>query len=119
METATNIFFKIFQIMDHYESTLEKITYNGEKYKPDEAFKNFMDADEFFSSILKNVPVRKNPASQKPEYDPDFDGPLPGEHNPPPPGPEPAPAPPAGPGKPRKPEHIIINYIKNATKSSF
>ena len=116
METATNIFFKIFQIMDHYESTLEKITYNGEKYKPDEAFKNFMDADEFFSSILKNVPVRKNPASQKPEYDPDFDGPLPDEPKPPPPEPEPEPAPPAEPENPRKPEHIIKNYIKKCYK---
>jgi len=59
METSTNIFYKIFQIMNHYENVLENITYKGEKYKPDDTFNDFMNADEFFSSIFKEVPIKK------------------------------------------------------------
>jgi hypothetical protein len=101
---ATNIFEKIFQIMEHYESILEKITYTGAKYKPDKTFQNFMDADEFFSSILKNVPVHKNEAPQKTEYNPDEPNPLPEEE------------PQAEPENTRSPEQIIKNYIKKCYK---
>ena len=58
---SINIFYKIFQIMDHYETVLDNHSYHGNKYKPDEAFNDFMNADDFFSFIAKQVPVNKVP----------------------------------------------------------
>ena len=60
---SINIFYKIFQIMDHYETVLDNHSYHGNKYKPDEAFNDFMNADDFFSFISKQVPLNK---AQKP-----------------------------------------------------
>jgi hypothetical protein len=37
--------------MDHYETVLDTHSYNGNKYKPDETFNDFMNADDFFSFI--------------------------------------------------------------------
>lgn len=61
MENSINIFYKIFQIMDHYETVLDTHSYNGNKYKPDETFNDFMNADDFFSFIAKQVPINKTP----------------------------------------------------------
>ena len=36
MEEPTNIFHKIYEIMDHYESILDNTPCNGEKYKKDD-----------------------------------------------------------------------------------
>ena len=58
---SINIFYKIFQIMDHYETVLDNYSYQGNKYKPDEKFNDFMNADDFFSFIAKQVPVNKAP----------------------------------------------------------
>jgi hypothetical protein len=65
MESSINIFYKIFQIMDHYENLLDNQSYSGEKYKPDESFKEFMNSDEFFAAVFKNVPVNKKPAPEE------------------------------------------------------
>lgn len=51
--------------MDHYENILEEISYNGEKYKPDNKFNEFMNSDEFFAEIFKNVPVNKKPVPEE------------------------------------------------------
>lgn len=75
METSTNIFYKIFQIMDHYETILENITYKGEKYKPDNTFNDFMNADEFFSSIFKEVPIKTKEQPPDTESNEDHDTP--------------------------------------------
>jgi hypothetical protein len=61
---SINIFYKIFQIMDHYETVLDNYSYKGNKYKPDEKFNDFMNADDFFSFIAKQVPVNKAPKRQ-------------------------------------------------------
>jgi hypothetical protein len=58
---SINIFYKIFQIMDHYETVLDNYSYQGNKYKPDEKFNDFMNADDFFSFIAKQVPINKVP----------------------------------------------------------
>jgi hypothetical protein len=47
--------------MDHYETVLDNHSYNGNKYKPDETFNDFMNADDFFSFISKQVPLNKAP----------------------------------------------------------
>lgn len=65
MESSINIFYKIFQIMDHYENILDNLSYNGEKYKPDESFNEFMNSDDFFAEIFKNVPVNKKPVPEE------------------------------------------------------
>ena len=59
MGTCVNIFYKIFQIMEHYENILDNQTYNGNKYAPNEASDKFMNTDAFFSSIFKNVSLAK------------------------------------------------------------
>lgn len=59
MEDSINIFYKIFQIMDHYENILDNQSYHGNKYKPDESFNEYMSADEFFSFITKQIPIQK------------------------------------------------------------
>jgi len=74
-QQSTNIFYKIFQIMDHYENILENLSYKGDKYKPDDTFNDFMKSDEFFSSIFKEVPINKKEVP--PEADPENDEPPP------------------------------------------
>jgi hypothetical protein len=61
MEDSINIFYKIFQIMDHYENILDNQAYHGNKYKPDDSFNEYMSADEFFSFITKQIPIQKKP----------------------------------------------------------
>jgi len=73
MQTSTNIFYKIFQIMDHYENILEKQSYKGEKYKPGGSFDDFMKSDDFFSSVFQSVPVKKK--EPPPETNPSEDNP--------------------------------------------
>ncbi len=77
MENSINIFYKIFQIMDHYETVLDNKSYHGNKYKPDETFNDFMNADDFFSFISKQVPINKVPkppprSGNAPPEDDDF-----------------------------------------------
>ena len=68
MDTCINIFYKVYQIMDHYETILDNQSYNGNKYKPNEASDLFTNNDSFFSSIFKNVTLNKPDESKK---DPD------------------------------------------------
>ena len=68
MNTCIDIFYKIYQIMDHYENILDIQSYNGNKYKPREASDLFTNNDSFFSSIFKNVTLNKPVETKK---DPD------------------------------------------------
>ena len=119
MESSTNIFYKIFQIMDHYENILDNQSYSGEKYKPDESFKEFMNSDEFFAAVFKNVPVNKKPVpeegadkekkptdQEEPNIDPEKEKELPTEKEPPPVETEPAP------DTTTNRDRVITKYIK-------
>jgi hypothetical protein len=66
MAGSVNIFYKIFQIMDHYENILDNYTHKGNKYKPDDSFKAFMNADEFFAFVAREISVNKRPAEAPP-----------------------------------------------------
>jgi hypothetical protein len=114
MEKSTNIFYKIFQIMDHYENTLDKISYNGDKYKPDEPLNKFMNADEFFASIFKNVPAPKKVEKVPPPAEVPLDAPTeaPTET---PPEPEIPNEPPAQ-ERETETKTVIKNYIKKCYK---
>jgi hypothetical protein len=68
MDTCIDIFYKVYQIMDHYEDILDKHSYNGNKYKPTEASDLFTNNDSFFSSIFKNVVLNK-PVETKKDQD--------------------------------------------------
>jgi hypothetical protein len=68
MDTYIDIFYKIYQIMDHYETILDNQSYNGNKYKPTEASDLFTNNDSFFSSIFKNVTLNK-PVEPKKDQD--------------------------------------------------
>lgn len=102
--------------MDHYENILEEISYNGEKYKPDNKFNEFMNSDEFFAAIFKNVPVNKKPVpeeggdKQEPvnQKDQDQEKELPPEKEPPPSEPEE--------DKTSGRERIIKKYIRKCYK---
>lgn len=65
MSTYIDIFYKVYQIMDHYESILDNQSYNDNKYKPTEASDLFTNSDSFFSSIFKNVTLNKPVEPQK------------------------------------------------------
>jgi len=65
MDTCIDIFYKVYQIMDHYETILDNQSYNGNKYKPTEASDLFTNNDSFFSSIFKNVTLNKPVESKK------------------------------------------------------
>lgn len=69
MDRCIDIFYKIFQIMDHYEDILDKQMYNGDKYKPTEASDLFTNNDSFFSSIFKNVALNKPDKDKLDEHD--------------------------------------------------
>ena len=125
MENSVNIFYKIFQIMDYYETALDNYTIKGNKYKPDETFNAFMNADEFFSFISKEVPVNKRP--QPPNRGeppiPDEDIPTPPVDETPPIPDEDIPAPPVDETPPtpddkphNDPDAIINAYIKKCYK---
>lgn len=115
MESSTNIFYKIFQIMDHYENILDNQSYSGEKYKPDESFKEFMNSDEFFAAVFKNVPVNKKPApeegaeKEKPQSEQEEGTEK--EEAPPPPPPPPVETEPA-PDNTTNRDRVITKYIK-------
>ena len=51
--------------MDHYETILDNLSYNDNKYKPTEASNLFTNSDSFFSSIFKNVTLNKPVEPQK------------------------------------------------------
>lgn len=119
MDNSVNIFYKIFQIMDHYETALDNRTIHGSKYKPDESFNAFMNADEFFAFISKEVPVNKRPPPPPPQegapdgdapnHPPDEDAP----NHPPDDDDIPSPPPPPPVDKPPNDPDVIINaYIK-------
>ena len=109
--------------MYHYETVLDNHSYHGNKYKPDEAFNDFMNADDFFSFIAKQVPVNKVPkpppmGGGKAPPDDDF---LPS--GPPPPPPPPAEEDPfaseehASDAVPKTDEDAIVKkYIKKCYK---
>ena len=73
--------------MEHYETTLDTYVIQGNKYKPDETFNAFMNADEFFAFISKEVPVNKRPQPPKGGKPPpqDDDVPPPQDDDVPPP----------------------------------
>jgi len=47
MEEPTNIFYKIFEIMDHYENILDNSSYEGDD--------KYTEGDDFFSFLFKNM----------------------------------------------------------------
>ena len=115
MESSVNIFYKIFQIMDHYENLLDNQSYSGEKYKPDESFNEFMNSDEFFAAVFKNVQVNKKPAPDKETKQTDPDEPREDQEKekelPPEPEPAPVETEPA-PDTTTNRDRVITKYIK-------
>lgn len=69
MEEPTNIFYKIFEIMDHYENILDNSSYEGDD--------KYTEGDDFFAFLFKNMkkqeaPPQKEPdTEQKPDKEPD------------------------------------------------
>ena len=57
MEESTNIFYKIYEIMDHYENILDNNSYSGDD--------RYTKGDDFFSFLFENI-KKKEPAA-KPE----------------------------------------------------
>ena len=47
MEEPSNIFYKIFEIMDHYENILDNSSYEGDD--------KYTEGDDFFSFLFKNM----------------------------------------------------------------
>ena len=69
MEEPTNIFHKIFEIMDHYENILDNSSYSGDD--------KYTEGDDFFAFLFKNMkkqeatPQKEPNAEQDPEKKPD------------------------------------------------
>ena len=69
MEEPTNIFHKIFEIMDHYENILDNSSYEGDD--------KYTEGDDFFAFLFKNMkkqeatPQKEPNAEQDPEKKPD------------------------------------------------
>jgi len=101
--------------MDHYENILDNQSYSGEKYKPDESFKEFMNSDEFFAAVFKNVPVNKKPVpkqgaeTEKPQSEQEEGTEK--EEAPAPPPPPPVETEPA-PDNTSERDRVITKYIK-------
>ena len=68
MEKTTNIFYKIFEIMDHYENILDNSSYEGDN--------KYTEGDDFFSFLFKNMkkqevaPEKEQNTEQIPDKEP-------------------------------------------------
>ena len=69
MEEPTNIFYKIFEIMDHYENILDNSSYEGDD--------KYTEGDDFFSFLFKNMkkqeatPENEQNTEQNPDKEPE------------------------------------------------
>ena len=59
MEEPTNIFHKIFEIMDHYENILDNSSYEGDD--------KYTEKDDFFAFLFKNMKKQEATPPKKPE----------------------------------------------------
>jgi len=59
MEEPTNIFHKIFEIMDHYENILDNSSYEGDD--------KYTEKDDFFAFLFKNMKKQEATPKKKPE----------------------------------------------------
>jgi len=99
MEEPTNIFYKIFEIMNHYENILDNSSYEGDD--------KYTKGDDFFAFLFKNMkkqeaaPEKEQNTEQNTDKDPE---PVPDKES----DPEPEPEVDANP--------IIKSYIKKCYK---
>ena len=99
MEEPTNIFYKIFEIMNHYENILDNSSYEGDD--------KYTEGDDFFAFLFKNMkkqeaaPEKEQNTEQNTDKDPE---PVPDKES----DPEPEPEVDANP--------IIKSYIKKCYK---
>ena len=83
MEEPTNIFYKIFEIMNHYENILDNSSYEGDD--------KYTEGDDFFAFLFKNMkkqeaaPEKADNTEQNPEKDPE---PVPDKESDPEPEPD-------------------------------
>ena len=59
MEEPTNIFYKIFEIMDHYENILDNSSYEGDD--------KYTEKDDFFAFLFKNMKKQEAAPEKEPE----------------------------------------------------
>ena len=59
MEEPTNIFYKIFEIMDHYENILDNSSYEGDD--------KYTEGDDFFAFLFKNMKKQEAAPEKEPE----------------------------------------------------
>ena len=59
MEEPTNIFHKIFEIMDHYENILDNSSYDGDD--------KYTEKDDFFAFLFKNMKKQEATPQKEPE----------------------------------------------------
>ena len=59
MEEPTNIFYKIFEIMDHYENILDNSSYEGDD--------KYTEGDDFFAFLFKNMKKQEAPPQKEPD----------------------------------------------------
>ena len=59
MEEPTNIFHKIFEIMDHYENILDNSSYEGDD--------KYTEKDDFFAFLFKNMKKQEAAPEKEPE----------------------------------------------------
>ena len=65
MEEPTNIFYKIYEIMDHYENILDDSSYDGSD--------KYTEGDDFFNFLFKNMKkdeTKANPDEKQAENTP-------------------------------------------------
>lgn len=60
MEEPTNIFYKIYEIMDHYENILDDSSYDGSD--------KYTEGDDFFNFLFKNM--KKDETKANPDENP-------------------------------------------------
>jgi|TARA_B110000879_G_scaffold212160_1_gene307213 hypothetical protein len=83
MEEPTNIFYKIFEIMNHYENILDNSSYEGDD--------KYTEGDDFFAFLFKNMKKQEaahekaDNTEQNPEKEPE---PVPDKESDPEPEPE-------------------------------
>ena len=83
MEEPTNIFYKIFEIMNHYENILDNSSYEGDD--------KYTEGDDFFAFLFKNMkkqeaaPEKEQNTEQNTDKDPE---PVPDKESDPEPEPE-------------------------------
>lgn len=79
MEEPTNIFYKIFEIMNHYENILDNSSYEGDD--------KYTEGDDFFAFLFKNM--KKQEAAPEKEQNPEKEPePVPDKESDPEPEPE-------------------------------